>query len=93
MGLWKNLKFQAENPHILPRGFCSMSAVLSLPAPSSPEKLVDAKALATHLGFDVRLVRKLAKNHVIPSLCYENGARAYYRFHVSEVEEALRKKA
>lgn len=70
-----------------------MSAVTSLlPASVTPEPLVDAKELATHLRFDVRLVRKLAHQRLIPAIDYENGGRHYYRFHISEVEAALRAK-
>ena len=68
-----------------------MDAASTLPTPAGGfEPLVDAKQLAQHLHFGVRLVRRLARNHVIPAIDYENGGRHYYRFRISEVESALK---
>lgn len=75
-----------------PWGYCTMSAGTSLPSWAGAEPLVDAKQLAAHLHFGVRLVRKLAQQQLIPAIDYVNGTRHYYRFHISEVEAALRNK-
>lgn len=61
--------------------------------PSSPrhegEPLVDAKVLASHLGFKATLIRKLAQTGQIPCFRVQNGSRPYYRFRISDVEKTL----
>jgi hypothetical protein len=71
----------------------TMYAVADSSSLADPEPLVDAIQLAAHLHFDVRLIRKLARQSLIPALDYENGGRHYYRLHISEVEAALRARA
>ena len=53
------------------------------------ESLVDARAIAKHLGMHPVTVARLAKRGTIPSLGYKNGARTFLRFRVSAVEAAL----
>lgn len=52
-------------------------------------ELVDAKAVADHLHFDVSVVRKLAKQNRIPALRIRNGKRDFCRFRIADVEAAL----
>jgi len=53
-------------------------------------ELVDAKRLADYLHFDVSVVRKLAKQNMIPALRIRNGNRDFCRFRIADVEEALK---
>lgn len=57
---------------------------------SQLDEWVDAHAIAKHLKWHVNFVRKMAKARKIPALSIKNGSREYYRFRISEVEEALR---
>lgn len=54
------------------------------------DTLVDAQTLADHLKLHVTFVRKMAKARKFPALIIKNGSREYYRFRISEVEQALR---
>lgn len=70
-----------------------VTAVISLPIVGGPvpsDPLVDAKTLAEHFGLDIKTIRKLARSGHIPALAVRNGMRTYWRFHILEVENALR---
>lgn len=70
-----------------------MAAVISLPSAGGntpPDPLVDAQTLADYFGFDIKTIRKLARSGHIPALAIRNGMRTYWRFHIAEVENALR---
>ena len=54
-------------------------------------QLVDAETVAEHLGFTATVIRRMARVGRIPSYAIQNGKRSYYRFHIEEVMESLRR--
>lgn len=51
------------------------------------EPWVDAKTVAKHVGFKPDHIRKLAQAGKIPARSMQNGAKAYWRFRISVIDQ------
>jgi hypothetical protein len=59
-------------------------------ATTTLEEWVDVYAVAKHIGFCVRVVTRMMKSGQIPGHAFRNGKRVFYRYRLSEVDEAIK---
>lgn len=53
------------------------------------EQWSDIETVAKHIGFSTDSVRRWVKQGKLPAKALKNGSRTYYRFKLSEVDEAI----
>lgn len=60
---------------------------------SHVEPWVDAKTAGKHVGLSSDKMRVLAREGKMPAMSFKNGARDYWRFKISQVDEFMNQQA